>query len=831
MAKVINELMESRRRILINTPHTAEASGEIASFNTDMSAKFKELTAEVVPVQDLHGYDHPWPAGGGKNLLPSHTTGGSQSGLTWTVGVDGSVKVNGTASAIVTIDAPNSTWIWDGTTDCWLSGCPSGGGGTTWALRVDSTDGSLNYSSPDYGYGIKLQATAGGNITNKTLHFRIVIRNGAVCNNLVFRPMLNYGLSAEPYQPYSNICPISGWTSATVTRTGKNLINAQGGTITGSGTRQISLSFKAPKSGDYVFSFDVTESTIYYLYASYNLSDGLGHGMDWYNTHEVGPIRGRKAIQLPSCVKGDTYTVTLSVSSSVGDNGCTIADIQVELGETATDYEPYAGTNLMPESYYSGDSRTHNGITFTLNPDRSLTVSGTATGTAIYYFKASSETYDKLTSGKRYWLTGCPQGGGTSTYKLDITYSGGSWNDVGSGALIEYAGQPITQIRFVVYTGVTVDFTFYPLIESEEDRTVFLTSFMESLPAVIAKNRNVASNGTYAESTYNIAMAQVTKGQSYRISDVDDSTYVYAFFYTIPKLGNRSYDNSRVVVGDTSIPLTIEAPIDGYILVRLAASGTSIKIEHIQSVYGGTLDVKKGKLTVTFTAVDMGSIDWTGSSDTYWNIAKSTLEAKTTNNIMLLSSVYPTTNNKGTTQSIFDTASYIRVYDPQYTDAAAFKTGVTGQTLVYELATPIEVNVDPEAIQKYATVGMGTLNWNYNGTRFDAYISTMAIRADRKTGICSAYDRYDGAVVDAPDKTIIFSNTTTAIYIKDSAYTTAADFKTAVTGQAISYELAEPVEIDIDQTAIKTVKGDNNVLADTGEVELEFWAHLSGGSF
>ena len=31
----------------------------------------KELEINIDPVQDLHGYDYPWPAGGGKNLVDS----------------------------------------------------------------------------------------------------------------------------------------------------------------------------------------------------------------------------------------------------------------------------------------------------------------------------------------------------------------------------------------------------------------------------------------------------------------------------------------------------------------------------------------------------------------------------------------------------------------------------------------------------------------------------------------------------------------------------------------------------------------------------------------
>ena len=38
----------------------------VASFETNLKHPLK-VTVPITPVQDLHGYDAPWPAGGGKN--------------------------------------------------------------------------------------------------------------------------------------------------------------------------------------------------------------------------------------------------------------------------------------------------------------------------------------------------------------------------------------------------------------------------------------------------------------------------------------------------------------------------------------------------------------------------------------------------------------------------------------------------------------------------------------------------------------------------------------------------------------------------------------------
>ena len=212
------KLIDSRNRILMNTPHSMDTSqSPIASFTTNSTLPLKSCKIWFQPTQDMHGYTKPWPAGGGNNLLPSFKNGGEDNDLTWTVSDDGTVTINGTASATTTIKAPNGTWQWDGTTACWLSGCPSGGNFSNgYSLRVDGPR-TGNYSAPDIGSGVALSGyTSTNSIDNMNLHFCIVVRSGTVCTNLVFKPMLNLGSSAMPYAPYSNICPITGRAGMTV---------------------------------------------------------------------------------------------------------------------------------------------------------------------------------------------------------------------------------------------------------------------------------------------------------------------------------------------------------------------------------------------------------------------------------------------------------------------------------------------------------------------------------------------------------------------------------------------------------------------------------------
>ena len=50
-----------------NYTNPVTVTGNPASFEASGNGKFLSLSVPFSPIQDLHGYDHPWPAGGGVN--------------------------------------------------------------------------------------------------------------------------------------------------------------------------------------------------------------------------------------------------------------------------------------------------------------------------------------------------------------------------------------------------------------------------------------------------------------------------------------------------------------------------------------------------------------------------------------------------------------------------------------------------------------------------------------------------------------------------------------------------------------------------------------------
>ena len=112
-----------------------------------------------------------------------------------------------------------------------------------------------------------------------------------------------------------------------------------------------------------------------------------------------------------------------------------------------------------------------------------------------------------------------------------------------------------------------------------------------------------------------------------------------------------------------------------------------------RTVYGGTLDVVSGVLTVDRAIVDGGSLNWTYWYDSYFYAIVTGKTADTTTDIMC--DIYPTTNGATGTNGIFNvvankTIAYICDTELSHdaSGAAALETKLSGHSIAYKLATP-----------------------------------------------------------------------------------------------------------------------------------------------
>ena len=121
----------------------------------------------------------------------------------------------------------------------------------------------------------------------------------------------------------------------------------------------------------------------------------------------------------------------------------------------------------------TASSQTIKGVTFTVNDDQTVTVNGTNNGTGPATFIIVPNAQVTTIPDGKYILSGCPAGGGTSSYDLRwYLYSPGkSAYDVGAGFLVEKSGNTTdSNIAIVVKEGQTANnLVFKPMICSKAD--------------------------------------------------------------------------------------------------------------------------------------------------------------------------------------------------------------------------------------------------------------------------------------------------------------------------------------------------------------------------
>ena len=188
---------------------TDTASGDVASFPDGSGVAMKKAEVSLEPIQDLHGYDKPWVGGGGKNKLPPASSPNANinlTGVTATVADDGSITLNGTATATGYIQVPISTplAVKEYTATLFNSVASTG---VQFSLRGENVNtlvgGWFVPNAIERKYTFTPEA--------ETYFWQLQIPDGTVFSNFKISPMLVEGNTVTSYEPYSNICPIDGY--------------------------------------------------------------------------------------------------------------------------------------------------------------------------------------------------------------------------------------------------------------------------------------------------------------------------------------------------------------------------------------------------------------------------------------------------------------------------------------------------------------------------------------------------------------------------------------------------------------------------------------------
>lgn len=203
---------------IIDAIPTETASGNPIHITDAAHLPAESVVTTLEPVQDLHGYDKPWPAGGGKNKYPYSE---NLSGDTWGVNSGGGYNIT---NNVLYISCTSTTW----------SGVFCNGTALS-LIREQSVDVTVSFdvkanvstnifalraTVPVTTNFVRQSVTVSANDTNTPFAFYGL---GTAVNLEIKNICISYDENTT-YEPYSNECPISGHTGVELTRTGKNLL-------------------------------------------------------------------------------------------------------------------------------------------------------------------------------------------------------------------------------------------------------------------------------------------------------------------------------------------------------------------------------------------------------------------------------------------------------------------------------------------------------------------------------------------------------------------------------------------------------------------------------
>ena len=409
------------------------SASNVATFSDGAdNVPLKSLTLDINPVQSLNGYDKPWAGGAGKNKFDK----GAVSSIS-----DYTDIANGYYYTDIITLKPNTDYVMSPTSTTALSTT----GYYVLYINPDASDPDYlvitnqNIRYPVQG-GVPTTVTFTTGATG-TIRFGVIsLSNVPKESDLTAFMSINYqieaGSTATTWQPYENICPISGWNECNVHHVGKNIADAN--------------NFLKPNNWAYdttdnAYYGNITDLHGYYqpqTYSHWFLPNG-SYGQVTislkYKCTESTDTRNRCSITFyytdgttgsNQCGYSTTYVdkvFTSNASKSVqtirfGYNaGGTIylKDFMIETGNTATAYEPYIGNAYYYNMFWSNQAVTANGSLSTAT-NRILSEN-------TYLKKGTYKFYSTIPSFQIHFRAYNAQSRSSGTY--DSSQSVVVWND------------------------------------------------------------------------------------------------------------------------------------------------------------------------------------------------------------------------------------------------------------------------------------------------------------------------------------------------------------------------------------------------------------------
>ena len=356
--QLLLSVLDKRKADIISVSDiTAEA---VKTFSDGADGMPMGLTVGIEPVQDLHGQENPYPAGGGINIINDGTDSDNGYVNNKYLKEDGAAVTDNDwyISEYIEIN-PQNSYMW-------------------------SSQDDIN--SPSVCYYDSSKAFISGEKANRTLPRVLTIPQNAAYirasqNKTTMKCQIELGTIAHEWSPYSNICPISGWDKCKITRTGKNLLNIHGEYIIRSAvpttveTQENSVSVTSTYSGAAYCGFIVPVEvgmTYTFSYSSNNSEQKARIAQLDAPISAIVSEYGDEMVSGASVTATKPYFLINFVDSAGTAEPTIYTNPMIEIGSTATAYEAHQGDTY--QIAFPSEAGTVYGGTLTVNEDKTGTL-------------------------------------------------------------------------------------------------------------------------------------------------------------------------------------------------------------------------------------------------------------------------------------------------------------------------------------------------------------------------------------------------------------------------------------------------------------------------
>lgn len=255
----------------------------------------------------------------------------------------------------------------------------------------------------------------------------------------------------------------------------------------------------------------------------------------------------------------------------------------------------------------------------------------------------------------------------------------------------------------------TISFTAAATVATNKNDFTFNTKFKENTQYTFLITYNKSKTNMTSNMTIRYTDGTIERISSLSTAQTKERTVtVSAAGKTVAELRKNNSSGTTILYYDECAILEGVHTADDFV----PYVGDVYDIDLPQTVYGGTLDVSTGTLTVTHVAVDMGTLTWsraTGNNYRNFNAVVADLDYNSTVPYVIADCYKAVAINAGATadgdnyiysRSASATSNTISIKDTSKADMTAeeFKTAMSGHYAVYKTTTPTTLTLTPEQV-------------------------------------------------------------------------------------------------------------------------------------